>query len=105
MKFEFALKKTFSYADYMALVESLVSRNMTSGPNQSQKLTSRQELEQKVAERTIEIKAKNDELLLTNNKLQDLNQQINEMNAKLDYDNWHLKKDLKEDLKAAFSEI
>jgi len=38
MKFEFALKKTFSYADYMALVESLVSRNMTSGPNQSQKL-------------------------------------------------------------------
>ncbi len=36
MKFEFALNETFSYVQYMELIESLVSQNKTSGPNQSQ---------------------------------------------------------------------
>ncbi|HWZ22714.1 MAG TPA: 7TM diverse intracellular signaling domain-containing protein, partial [Cytophagaceae bacterium] len=58
------------------------------------------ELEQKVTERTQELKSKNGELEGANNKLKILNEKVNEMNAKLDYDNWHLKKDLKEDLKA-----
>jgi uncharacterized coiled-coil protein SlyX len=58
------------------------------------------ELEQKVAERTQELKGKNGELEEANSKLKILNEKVNEMNAKLDYDNWHLKKDLKEDLKA-----
>jgi hypothetical protein len=58
------------------------------------------ELEQKVTERTQELKSKNGELESANNKLKMLNEKVNEMNAKLDYDNWHLKKDLKEDLKA-----
>ncbi|MCS6823603.1 MAG: transposase [Cytophagaceae bacterium] len=58
------------------------------------------ELEQKVAERTKELQEKNQELEDANQKLKLLNEKINEMNAKLDYDNWHLKKDLKEDLKA-----
>jgi two-component system, sensor histidine kinase LadS len=58
------------------------------------------ELEQKVAERTQELKSKNGELEEANSKLKVLNEKVNEMNAKLDYDNWHLKKDLKEDLKA-----
>ena len=58
------------------------------------------ELEQKVAERTQELKSKNGELEEANVKLKVLNERVNEMNAKLDYDNWHLKKDLKEDLKA-----
>jgi uncharacterized coiled-coil protein SlyX len=58
------------------------------------------ELEQKVAERTRELISKNAELEDANLKLKDLNEKVNEMNAKLDYDNWHLKKDLKEDLKA-----
>lgn len=58
------------------------------------------ELEQKVAERTRELISKNAELEEANFKLKDLNEKVNEMNAKLDYDNWHLKKDLKEDLKA-----
>ncbi|HVD98020.1 MAG TPA: 7TM diverse intracellular signaling domain-containing protein [Cytophagaceae bacterium] len=58
------------------------------------------ELEHKVAERTQELKSKNGELEEANSKLKVLNEKVNEMNAKLDYDNWHLKKDLKEDLKA-----
>jgi hypothetical protein len=58
------------------------------------------ELEQKVTERTQELKSKNGELEDANSKLKVLNEKVNEMNAKLDYDNWHLKKDLKEDLKA-----
>jgi len=58
------------------------------------------ELENKVAERTQELIDKNNELENANVQLKVLNEKVNDMNAKLDYDNWHLKKDLKEDLKA-----
>ncbi|MFN3402561.1 MAG: 7TM diverse intracellular signaling domain-containing protein [Cytophagaceae bacterium] len=58
------------------------------------------ELEQKVTLRTIELNEKNKELEIANIQLKALNQKVNEMNVKLDLDNWHLKKDLREGIKA-----
>ncbi len=62
------------------------------------------ELEEKVAERTQELSSKNKELEDVNNKLLELNNTINKINAGLDYDNWYLKKDIKNDLQARILE-
>ncbi len=62
------------------------------------------ELEEKVALRTNELSAKNQELEEVNAKLHELNNKINTINAQLDYDNWHLKKDLKNDLQSRILE-
>jgi hypothetical protein len=62
------------------------------------------ELEEKVSERTRELSSKNKELEEVNNKLNELNNTINKINATLDYDNWYLKKDIKNDLQARILE-
>jgi hypothetical protein len=62
------------------------------------------ELEEKVSERTLELSSKNKELEEVNNKLVELNNTINKINAGLDYDNWYLKKDIKNDLQARILE-
>ena len=62
------------------------------------------ELEEKVLERTQELSAKNKELEEVNTKLNELNQTVNKINAGLDYDNWYLKKDIKNDLQARILE-
>ena len=54
------------------------------------------ELEQKVTERTLELKAKNEELRSTNEQLNILKDQANQWNVKLDLDNWNLKKEISE---------
>jgi hypothetical protein len=55
------------------------------------------ELEQKVKERTREIEEKNTLLQEANQQLQVQAAQINEMNARLDLDNWNLKKSILEE--------
>jgi ribosomal protein L37E len=62
------------------------------------------ELEEKVMERTLELSSKNRELEEINTKLNELNNTINGVNAKLDHDNWYLKKDIKNDLQARILE-
>ncbi len=62
------------------------------------------ELEEKVLERTQELSEKNSALEGVNAKLSELNQTINKINAGLDYDNWYLKKDIKNDLQARILE-
>jgi two-component system, sensor histidine kinase LadS len=62
------------------------------------------ELEEKVTARTRELSAKNNELEEVNLKLNELNNTINGINAKLDYDNWYLKKDLQQDLQSRIME-
>lgn len=51
-----------------------------------------QELEQQVANRTKEIAQKNVQLEERNNELKNIHERLNEMNIKLDLDNWKLKK-------------
>ena len=58
------------------------------------------ELEEKVQARTSELQEKNVALEGANGKLAELNEQINAMNARLDYDNYYLKKDIKENMQA-----
>lgn len=57
------------------------------------------ELEEKVAERTIEVNEKNRMLEETNQKLVVQSREINQINSLLDLDNWKLKNNLKEVLK------
>lgn len=54
------------------------------------------ELEEKVSQRTIQLKEKTIALETSNAQLEELTQQLNEMNSKLDYDNWKLNKTVKE---------
>ena len=61
------------------------------------------ELEEKVAARTMALKEESLKLVESNTKLEALMQQVNEMNAKLDYDNWQLNKKVKEEKKARVS--
>ncbi|MBX9850247.1 MAG: hypothetical protein K2X86_00640 [Cytophagaceae bacterium] len=68
--------------------------------NESLKEKVNRELEEKVNERTMELRARTDELLFANEKLQKLTAKLNEMNAKLDLDNWNLNKEVKEKTKA-----
>lgn len=56
------------------------------------------ELEIKVAERTKELRGRSKELEIANVKLQSLIEQTNNMNIKLDLDNWELKKDVRHEL-------
>ncbi|HVD97879.1 MAG TPA: 7TM diverse intracellular signaling domain-containing protein [Cytophagaceae bacterium] len=80
-----------------AIIESLkVNRELQEKVNR--------ELEEKVAARTRELSDKNLELEEVNDKLHTLNNAVNEMNAKLDYDNWYLKKDLKQDIQSRILE-
>lgn len=58
------------------------------------------ELELKVAERTQELHHKNEELEQSNNKLKELTDLANQMNIKLDIDNWNLRKKVDESLQA-----
>ena len=68
--------------------------------NESLKEKVNRELEEKVNERTLELKAKTDELISANDKLQELTRQLNEINTRLDLDNWNLNKEVKEKTKA-----
>jgi hypothetical protein len=54
------------------------------------------ELEEKVLERTTQLKEKNRELAEMNRKLEDQANQINQINSMLDLDNWKLKNSIKE---------
>jgi hypothetical protein len=54
------------------------------------------ELEQKVAERTVQLNHKNHELEESNSKLERQSQEINQINSILDLDNWKLKNRIKE---------
>ena len=56
------------------------------------------ELEIKVTERTKELRSRSEELEITNIKLQSLIEQTNNMNIKLDLDNWELKKNVRHEL-------
>lgn len=56
------------------------------------------ELEIKVAERTKELNSRSEELQISNIKLQSLIEQTNNMNIKLDLDNWELKKNVRHEL-------
>jgi len=56
------------------------------------------ELEIKVTERTKELSSRSEELEIANIKLQSLIDQTNNMNIKLDLDNWELKKDVRHEL-------
>jgi|GEM_PF-525974 len=57
-----------------------------------------QELEIKVIERTKELHSRSEELEIANVKLQSLIEQTNNMNIKLDLDNWELKKNVRHEL-------
>ena len=59
-----------------------------------------QELEDKVNERTLELKYEKEKLDNANQKLEEMAIELNKINSKLDYDNWHLKKDLKDETKS-----
>ena len=58
------------------------------------------ELEGKVAERTTELQSEKEKLDVANKKLEEMALELNKINSKLDYDNWHLQKDLKEETKS-----
>jgi hypothetical protein len=58
------------------------------------------ELEIKVAERTQQLQAEKQKLDDANRKLEAMAEDLNRINSKLDYDNWHLQKDLKEETKS-----
>jgi hypothetical protein len=58
------------------------------------------ELEIKVQERTEELRLESQKLVESNQKLEALMAQVNEMNSKLDYDNWQLNKKVAEQKKA-----
>jgi hypothetical protein len=59
------------------------------------------ELEGKVRERTLALQSKTDELIVSNQKLKELSDKINQMNALLDKDNWKLNQEVKEKTKDA----
>lgn len=58
------------------------------------------ELEEKVHERTLALKNESEKLEEAHHKLEGLMAQVNDMNSKLDYDNWQLKKNVTEEKKA-----
>ncbi|MBC7486572.1 MAG: hypothetical protein H7282_07455 [Cytophagaceae bacterium] len=59
-----------------------------------------QEIETKIAERTIELNDKNVELEQANSKLKEMTDIANQMSIKLDIDNWNLRKKVNESLQA-----
>jgi two-component system, sensor histidine kinase LadS len=62
------------------------------------------ELESKVAARTLDLQNKTDELSVFNSNLSKLVEDLNQMNIKLDVDNWQLKKQVQEEVKARLSD-
>jgi hypothetical protein len=54
------------------------------------------ELEMKVLDRTFQLQQEKEKLNTANQKLEVLMAEVNSMNAKLDYDNWHLNKKVNE---------
>ncbi|MFN3405044.1 MAG: 7TM diverse intracellular signaling domain-containing protein [Cytophagaceae bacterium] len=62
------------------------------------------ELEAKVSERTEELKRKNSELEITNQKLLEMTEKANQMSLKLDVDNWNLQKNIKEAIQARMND-
>jgi hypothetical protein len=54
------------------------------------------ELEMKVQERTVQLQAEKEKLNIANCKLEMLMTEVNKVNSKLDYDNWHLNKKITE---------
>lgn len=75
---------------------ALTEKNEQLRKNEILKDKVNKELEQKVEERTIEIKSKNDALAEANQKLKELTDEVNHMNLQLDLDNRKLQKDIKE---------
>lgn len=62
------------------------------------------QLESKVAARTLDLQNKTDELSVFNSNLSKLVEDLNQMNIKLDVDNWQLKKQVQEEVKARLSD-
>jgi hypothetical protein len=62
------------------------------------------ELESKVAIRTKDLQLKTDELSIFNSNLSKLVEDLNQMNIKLDVDNWQLKQKVQEEVKARLSD-
>ena len=58
------------------------------------------ELEEKVTERTLQLKEESQKLSEVNQKLELLMKEVNSMNSRLDYDNWQLNKKVSEETKA-----
>lgn len=68
--------------------------------NKSLQTKVNRELEIKVQERTEDLKNESLKLVSANEKLEILMKQVNEMNSKLDFDNWQLNKKVTEEQKA-----
>lgn len=66
--------------------------------------TVNKELESKVALRTVDLQKKTDELSAFNTNLSKLVEDLNQMNIKLDVDNWQLKQQVQEEVKARLSD-
>lgn len=66
--------------------------------------TVNRELEVKVSERTIDLNSKKEELEQLNQNLSQLVERLNKMNIQLDLDNWQLKKQVQEEVKARLSD-
>lgn len=62
------------------------------------------ELESKVVLRTIDLQNKTDELSVFNTNLSKLVEDLNQMNIKLDVDNWQLKQQVQDEVKARLSD-
>lgn len=62
------------------------------------------ELESKVAMRTKDLQVKSEELSIFNSNLSKLVEDLNQMNIKLDLDNWQLKQKVQEEVKARLSD-
>ncbi len=60
------------------------------------------ELEEKVADRTNQLETEKAKLNAANKKLEAMAEELNRINSRLDFDNWHLQKNLKEETKSRF---
>jgi two-component system, sensor histidine kinase LadS len=58
------------------------------------------ELEEKVADRTAELEVEKQKLDAANKELASMAEELNKINSRLDFDNWHLQKNLKEETKS-----
>ncbi|MCU0429527.1 MAG: hypothetical protein MUF42_06100 [Cytophagaceae bacterium] len=58
------------------------------------------ELEEKVKDRTLALEKEKEKLAGANAQLSQLTDELNRINSKLDFENWHLQKDLKEEKKS-----
>lgn len=58
------------------------------------------ELEEKVADRTAQLEIEKQKLDTANKELATMAEELNRINSRLDYDNWHLQKNLKEETRS-----